>query len=151
MRQLLLSLFALLLCACDVAPRCEARNAPAPVVAVKKPGERSSEWPALSKKYKAAHPRCAACGTLQGIQVHHIIPFHTDPSRELDESNLISLCKGKGGCHLKIGHGGSYQFYNPHARENAAEALAHPDQFSDIARSAKAHRRRNEPGDDGGK
>jgi len=81
---------------------------------------------------------------MKGIQVHHVIPFHTDPSKELDENNLISLCKG--GCHLKIGHGGSYQFYNPHAREDAALALANPESFQDVVLSARAHRLKNKPG-----
>ncbi len=107
-------------------------------------GVRSPEWPALSKRFRAEHPRCAACGTLKGIQVHHIVPFHTDPAQELNESNLISLCKGR--CHLKIGHGGSYQFFNPQAREDAALARTYPARYAETVTAARAHRLKNEPG-----
>jgi len=79
-------------------------------------GERSSQWPTLRKKYIYNNPRCACCGSLQDPQVHHIIPFKANPELELDYNNLITLCKR--GCHLKVGHGGDYQCYNPLVRED---------------------------------
>lgn len=106
-------------------------------------GERSPAWPALAKRYRAEHPTCAACGTRKAVQVHHIIPFHTDPGLELDEGNLISLCKAR--CHLKIGHGGSYKHYNPSAREDAAFALAYPERYQEAVQQVKAHRQKNQP------
>ena len=104
-------------------------------------GPRSPDWPALAKRHRAENPRCAACGTLQGVQVHHIVPFNTNPSLELDPANLLTLCKEK--CHLKIGHGGSYRHYNPHAREYAALALANPTQFEAIVKVCKQSRLKN--------
>ncbi|WP_172838120.1 HNH endonuclease signature motif containing protein [Terriglobus roseus] len=32
-------------------------------------------------------------------EVHHIIPIRTDPTKRLDRSNLMSLCKP---CHSRI-------------------------------------------------
>jgi hypothetical protein len=123
-------------------PKATAATQEHQAVEARRPGERSPAWPALAKRFRAEHPRCEACGTLKGVQVHHVIPFHTDPGRELDETNLISLCKG--GCHLKIGHGGSYKHYNPNAREDAAFALGNPERFVDVVKAAKANRRKNQ-------
>lgn len=103
-------------------------------------GERDSRWPALRKKYIQAHPRCEACNTLQEVQVHHIVPVKKDPSKELDPFNLISLCKK--GCHLKIGHGGSYQFFNPGCKEDALSLLKGKGTFEEISKVAKSRRER---------
>jgi len=82
---------------------------------------RSPKWNAVRKKFLAAHPTCAVCGGKTKVEVHHIIPFSIDPSKELDEKNLISLCEGRQHltCHLIIGHGGDYRDYNPAARKSA--------------------------------
>ena len=44
------------------------------------------------------------------LQVHHIEPFHTNPDKELDENNLITLCST---CHFVFGHLKKWQSYNP--------------------------------------
>lgn len=98
-------------------------------------GARSSQWPKARNTYIALHPRCEACGTLQGCQVHHIIPVHVDASKELDQTNLITLCKK--GCHLKIGHGGSYKFYNPNSRIDAKLAASNYPLAVEISRQAR--------------
>ena len=141
MRKFLLSILAVLALALPGSPASKPPQGA--IVQVLSSEGRSPKWAALSKHYKLEHPRCAGCGTLQGVQVHHIIPFHTDPTMELNVSNLISLCKGR--CHLKIGHGGSYQSFNPLARQDAAFALANPTSYAEAAAAAKAHRLRNEP------
>ena len=64
---------------------------------------RSSKWPAVRKKHLEEHPVCAICGSTKRIEVHHIIPFNIDPTKELDPNNIITLCEsGKNGitCHL---------------------------------------------------
>jgi hypothetical protein len=84
--------------------------------------KRSSAWPAVRKAHLLKHDRCLACGGTSKLEVHHLIPFHIDPSRELDPTNLITLCEsGKGGiiCHLAIGHLGNYRNANPVAWEMA--------------------------------
>ena len=46
--------------------------------------------------------------------MHHVIPFHLDPAKELDRTNLIVLCMAyPQECHLQIGHGGYFKAYNP--------------------------------------
>jgi 5-methylcytosine-specific restriction protein A len=78
---------------------------------------RSSKWPAVRRSFVKLNPYCAACGTAKELEVHHIIPFHIDASRELDTSNLMTLCQD---CHLYIGHLKDWTRYNPHARVDAA-------------------------------
>lgn len=63
--------------------------------------ERSSHWPTVRKHYLQGHPACEACGSRSDINVHHVVSFHTDPSKELDPTNLITLCRKH---HLEIGH-----------------------------------------------
>lgn len=93
------------------------------VVAQKHGIERSPKWPATQEAYRKAHPYCAACGSAEKIQIHHVYPFHEvvavgRPDLELDWRNLISLCENPGmDCHLKVGHLGFFQSYNPSVRE----------------------------------
>jgi hypothetical protein len=71
------------------------------------------------------------------------MPFHDQPSMELDPKNLITLCMGKTECHLTIGHGGSFEQYNPNVARDAADVLAHPDQFIQITQVARFSRKPN--------
>lgn len=76
---------------------------------------RSSKWPSVRAAYLERNPACAACGGTKKLEVHHIVPFHVDPSLELSESNLVTLCESwRNGmnCHLLVGHKGSYRRWN---------------------------------------
>ena len=84
---------------------------------------RSSKWPTVREHFLKSNPACAACGQTDHLQVHHIRPFHLDPSLELNTGNLITLCEDEYLCHLKIGHLGSFKKENPEVRKDAAEAL----------------------------
>ena len=70
--------------------------------------QRSSQWPKLRKQFIEANPLCAVCGK-KGEQIHHKIPVHADPTKELLIENLITLCENH---HLWFGHLGSYYSYN---------------------------------------
>lgn len=105
--------------------------------------KRSDKWPTVEKHFREGHPTCAACGGKDRLNVHHCMPFHLDPAKELDPTNLITLCMGDKECHLHIGHGGSFKQYNPNVRSDAAEALAHPDKFDAIVKTAFANRKVN--------
>jgi len=48
--------------------------------------------------------KCEICGTTERLQVHHIKPFKTDPVEAYDIDNLVVLCSGDDGCHIKYGH-----------------------------------------------
>jgi 5-methylcytosine-specific restriction endonuclease McrA len=54
--------------------------------------KRSPLWPKARRAYKKTHPACEACGRKIGVQVHHVIPFHLHPEKELDPENFIALC-----------------------------------------------------------
>jgi 5-methylcytosine-specific restriction enzyme A len=105
--------------------------------------KRSDKWPTVEKHFRETNPTCAACGGKDRLNVHHCMPFHLDPSKELDPTNLITLCMGEKECHLHIGHGGSFKQYNPNVRADAAEALAHPNRFEAIVKQAMANRKVN--------
>ncbi len=84
--------------------------------------KRSPWWAATRKKHLAVHPRCALCGGTKKLEVHHVMPFHLDPSLELDDKNLITLCEQKKEgitCHLFVGHLGNYKLANPDVRADA--------------------------------
>lgn len=84
--------------------------------------KRSSKWPAVRKKHLEENPNCVSCGSTLFCEVHHIVPFHVDPSRELDPSNLVTLCESKKwlNCHLFLGHRSNYRDNNPNVIEDAA-------------------------------
>lgn len=76
--------------------------------------QRSGKWAETRDLHLSLYPSCAICGNTKKVEVHHIIPFHVDPSKELEPSNLISLCEGWKlcNCHLVFGHLGNYKQYN---------------------------------------
>lgn len=77
---------------------------------------RSSEWKRVRKEFLKENPQCAACGRKEDLEVHHIVPYHISPERELDPSNLITLC-GKY-CHFVFGHLMDYKSWNKNVVED---------------------------------
>jgi 5-methylcytosine-specific restriction enzyme A len=76
---------------------------------------RSGKWPALRKKWLELNPKCAVCGGKKKLEVHHKMPFHLDPAKELDINNLITLCEEDTdgvNCHLLFGHLGNFRSLN---------------------------------------
>lgn len=71
---------------------------------------RSSQWNSVRKEHLKNQPECQACGRTKDVEVHHIEPFHINPSRELDPTNLITLCAKS--CHLVFGHLMDYKSWN---------------------------------------
>lgn len=84
--------------------------------------KRSNRWPTIRKYHLATHPVCALCGGNKKLEVHHIHPFHLHPERELDPTNLITLCEaGHNGvnCHLLFGHLGNFKSVNESVQPDA--------------------------------
>lgn len=114
--------------------------------AFRSPQPRDPHWASVRKAFLSAHLECAACGSSKSLEAHHVMPFHIDPQRELDPTNLIALCLSPGRwCHLAIGHGGNYRAYNPAARDDADAMRAaldsgDKDAASAILARAKAYR-----------
>ena len=76
--------------------------------------KRSKDWPRVRRVHLARYPRCEVCGAARNCVPHHVDPFHLFPERELDPSNLITLCEGPGvNCHLLFGHLNNFASYNP--------------------------------------
>jgi 5-methylcytosine-specific restriction protein A len=106
-----------------------------------KGSKRSPKWPALRKKHLKENPKCAHCGSVKKLEVHHLKPFHAHPELELDPKNLITLCESKErgvDCHRFVGHLGNYRLINVKTLEmvalyqaalyQAALTVAAPDQ-----------------------
>lgn len=103
---------------------------------------RSGKWRTVEHEHLAIQDRCAACGTSESLNVHHIRSFATEPALELVLSNLITLCMGKHECHIRIGHGGSFAKggYNPNVVLDAALVRKDPSRRPEIELRAKAAR-----------
>lgn len=82
---------------------------------------RSGKWSKVRDDHLASQPACQMCGSTKLVQVHHIEPFHNCPEKELDSSNLITLCEGGHhcNCHLLFGHLLSWKSHNSHVVEDA--------------------------------
>src|SRR5713226_6190557 len=81
-------------------------------------GARSPEWGRVEQEHLGIEPTCRVCGSTDGRNVHHIMPFHIcralgRPELELDQRNLVTLCEGAISHHLLIGHLDDWQSYNP--------------------------------------
>lgn len=100
---------------------------------------RSPHWHKVEKDMLAKNKVCAACGTVNRLQVHHKKPFHLYPELELDESNLIVLCMDKE-CHLKLGHGGDWKAYNPNVVEDVAKVHGNVVLLTEVAVLAKTEK-----------
>lgn len=106
----------------------------------KKDLTRSSHWPTVRKAHLKKFPSCAACGSTNKLQVHHVEPFHLHPELELFEDNLLTLCMDRNECHLLVGHGGDYHCYNPQVRSDAGLLLKDPGRRTEVVNDAKAKR-----------
>lgn len=83
---------------------------------------RSSKWRKVRHAHLLKNPFCAVCGGEKKLEVHHIVMFNQDPSRELDPTNLLTLCESKKNgvtCHQFFGHLGNYSRINPDVVKDA--------------------------------
>lgn len=81
---------------------------------------RSPEWPRVRAAHLKVQPDCAVCGGTEQVEVHHIVPFHIDKTKELDPTNLITLCeKPSHNCHFVFGHFWNWTNSNPQVQEDA--------------------------------
>ena len=84
-------------------------------------GLRCGGWKTVRDRWLRANPTCSACGSARNCEVHHVVPVSCDPSRELDESNLITLCHT---CHFVFGHLHQWSSHNPSVVEDASAHLS---------------------------
>ena len=83
-------------------------------------GIRSPRWSSVRKEFLRKNPECAVCrkrGWLKSNEAHHIIPFSIDKTKELNEENLIILCRQD---HYFMGHYNSWRSYNKDVKQDAA-------------------------------
>lgn len=77
---------------------------------------RSPQWRTIRNIHIENHPECEACGTKEDLEVHHVVPYNVDKSKELDPSNLVTLC-GKH-CHFIFGHLCDWKSWNTNVLED---------------------------------
>ncbi len=85
---------------------------------------RSGRWRTIRKNYFESLPdelkKCAVCDVKKNLIIHHIVPVHVDPTKELDNDNFIILCETPSfNCHLFFGHLKNWVRYNPNILEDA--------------------------------
>lgn|SRR3990167_10944943 len=77
-------------------------------------------WREVQAEHIKKFPNCAVTGKkgtfLNPLNVHHIIPVHIDPSKELDPDNLITLSRW---WHFWLGHLGSWFSFNKDVKKDA--------------------------------
>ena len=78
---------------------------------------RDSRWPVARKAHLEQFPKCKVCGKDKKLEVHHKIPVHVDPKKELDPSNFMTLCEPH---HFLFGHLCSWYSYNDFVDEDCA-------------------------------
>ncbi len=77
---------------------------------------RSKHWRRVRNEHIKKFPLCAVTGSKKKVEVHHIEDFSSNPVRELDPTNLISLRRD---IHLLFGHCGNYKSINPDVVKDA--------------------------------
>lgn len=70
-------------------------------------GRNPAFYPA-ERKYLAVHTKCCVCGQ-KSATAHHVIPFHVDRSKEMDETNWAPVCVY---CHFVVGHLRNWRKWN---------------------------------------
>lgn len=86
---------------------------------------RSPKWPALRAHFIRGKC-CQGCEATRDLEAHHVVPYHIDPSRELDENNLICLCRE---CHFQLGHLRDWSASNPYVWYDATVYLQRLREF----------------------
>lgn len=89
--------------------------------------DRSAKWRSLRDNYLKKNNKCIACGTDSNLQIHHMIPVSVDPSKELCEANLCTLCEK---CHFVFGHLHNWKNYNPEVIRDCQDHYKRVKQFS---------------------
>ncbi len=89
---------------------------------------RSPHWPLAEHHCLKEQTSCAASGVKEGLQVHHVVPFHFcilvgRPDLEIDNRNFIVLSESEKGLaeanyHLLLGHANDFQSSNLNVRED---------------------------------
>ncbi len=81
---------------------------------------RSPQWNGVEQAHLKEEPLCQVCGSKGGLlnplNVHHCQPFHLHPELELQDSNLITLCRKD---HFLFGHLNNWASYNIGVRNDS--------------------------------
>src|SRR3990167_1175887 len=81
---------------------------------------RNSKWSSVRRQYLKQYPKCAVCGKenrfLKSNEVHHIVLFSLDKTKELAFDNLITLCPQD---HFLFGHLNFWKSWNENVKEDA--------------------------------
>jgi hypothetical protein len=71
---------------------------------------KASEARKAMQEYRKRNPACEITGSLNNVQIHHIIPVWADPSLAADPDNFIAL-SASAHVHIIFGHNGNFGKY----------------------------------------
>lgn len=80
------------------------------------PMRRHKDWRKVRAEHLEMYPWCVITGVAEELEVHHVVPVHVDPSRELDRTNLRTVSSyGPGNIdyHYLCGHPRGWRSWNP--------------------------------------
>ena len=78
---------------------------------------RAGQWARVRREHLELEPVCIACGRDDELEVHHIKPYHAEPSLELDPANLATMCRD---CHYSVAHAYDWKSWRPDVRRLVA-------------------------------
>lgn len=76
------------------------------------------------REYRKMHPACEITGSLNKVQIHHIVPVWADPSLAADPNNFIAL-SASAHIHIIFGHNGNFGKYYVKNVKDLAERIQH--------------------------
>lgn len=74
------------------------------------------------REYRKIHPACEITGSLNKVQIHHIVPVWADPSLAADPDNFIAL-SASAHIHIIFGHNGNFGKYYVKNVKDLAERI----------------------------
>ena len=96
---------SLVFCTCgdvvDVGQRCKCKGKIEPSKTTTKYGY-DYQWRQMSERIRRQRPLCEDCKAIgkvvPSVECHHVIAIKDDPSRRLDPSNVVAVCRA---CHIE--------------------------------------------------
>jgi hypothetical protein len=84
----------------------------------------------MGDKLRAEDPRCRRCHSEPGMEVHHLVPVHEDPSLALEETNVTWLCaRCHHSAHSRQGWQGGTYLYGSAVRVEEVVAMGEEDTY----------------------
>lgn len=88
------------------------------------------------QEYRKRNPACEITGSLNKVQIHHIIPVWADPTLAADPNNFIAL-SASAHIHIIFGHNGNFGKYYVKNVKDLAQRIRYIKAQSEIVERPK--------------